>query len=222
MTPSPSPQPSSSGLSLTHNLLSLRWGASHAGSGPDRPRRVQPGRVARRWPVVVPGGPAGGTTTGSQRAVRSHPGGMPDRGPEAWRRRVAALWHPAGVRRSATRLSGGRSPCWAPERPPATGCQPCRVGPGRRRPLETTPVIDDLRFTIDALSGLCTRQSSIVHRQSTKYGPLLPLDKNRPTPSHGARPAVNFAVLGPTVGPPGYSSAFAGPRPAGLSPQNNL
>src|ERR1051325_3530399 len=62
-----------------------------------------------------------GATTGTRRVDRLHPG----RGARAV---VPGLdqgrfWHPSGVQESKATFSGGRSP-FAPERPPATICQP--------------------------------------------------------------------------------------------------
>src|ERR1051325_8684375 len=66
-------------------------------------------------------GGEGGTTTGTRRAGRLHPG-------RGARTVVPGLdqvrfWHPSGVQESKATVSGGRFP-FAPERPPATICQP--------------------------------------------------------------------------------------------------
>src|ERR1051325_8414325 len=66
----------------------------------------------------------GGATTGMRRACRPHPGrgartGVPVLG-------HVCFWHPFGVQPGKSTVSGGRSPP-APERPPATICQPFRL-----------------------------------------------------------------------------------------------
>jgi|ERR1051325_361111 hypothetical protein len=97
-----------------------------------------------------------GATTGIRRAGRLHPGRgartvvpVPD---------DVCFWHPFGVHHGKATASGGRSP-FAPERPPATICQPFG--------LQQAPVFAQV------LRSTPTRWSRVLMRESGP-GPPVP------------------------------------------------